>query len=339
MSEEEGKKDDEQLEFTPQGEALGYISLDQARVRAIEHARDNREIYGPRYSQGEMVWEVLSQEESEDYHDIRLSFRPAAEFSGNPGVEQFTIDKTGPITLRQLLSQPKPDTRLKAILAGLGLVTVIVAIVGGLAGAGVFSGSSPAIDEASSNIVTVTPDTPVIMDSFDGLVTVQMPAGTVDEPMLLRYQPLTLNQPPRLPDGFETTASNFDLALSEEGETVSGPVALNTPITVTVNLTGEVIASTEGRETNPVTQHYKDGGGWEELATTVDFGASTASAQVDSLSLFALTLRKPVFSLTGTDTPVLPTPTPRPVATATPPRRRRPRRNLPQRRYQYLLQP
>lgn len=243
MSEEEGKKDDEQLEFTPQGEALGYISLDQARVRAIEHARDNREIYGPRYSQGEMVWEVLSQEESEDYYDIRLSFRPAAEFSGNPGVEQFTIDKTGPITLRQLLSQPKPDTRLKAILAGLGLVTVIVAIVGGLAGAGVFSGSSPAIDEASSNIVTVTPDTPVIMDSFDGLVTVQMPAGTVDEPMLLRYQPLTLNQLPRLPDGFETTASNFDLALSEEGETVSGPVALNTPITVTVNLTGEVIAS------------------------------------------------------------------------------------------------
>ena len=48
----------------------------------------------------ELVWEVVSQEESEDYYDIRLSFRPATGFSGKPGVEQFTIDKTGPITLR-----------------------------------------------------------------------------------------------------------------------------------------------------------------------------------------------------------------------------------------------
>lgn len=95
MDVEEGKKDDEKLEFTPEGETFGYISLDQARVRAIEHARDTREFYGPRYSSRELVWEVVSQEESEDYYDIRLSYRPAGGFSGKAGVEQFTNDKTG----------------------------------------------------------------------------------------------------------------------------------------------------------------------------------------------------------------------------------------------------
>ncbi len=37
MTEEEGKKED-QLGFTREGEALGYISLDQARVLAMETA-------------------------------------------------------------------------------------------------------------------------------------------------------------------------------------------------------------------------------------------------------------------------------------------------------------
>ena len=76
MAEEEGKKEEEKFELDMAGEALGYISLDQARVRAMEHARDNRDFYGLRYARRELVWEVLSQEESEDYYDIRLSYRP-----------------------------------------------------------------------------------------------------------------------------------------------------------------------------------------------------------------------------------------------------------------------
>ncbi len=38
MVEEEGKKE-EQFGFTPEGEALGYISSDQARLMAMEMAR------------------------------------------------------------------------------------------------------------------------------------------------------------------------------------------------------------------------------------------------------------------------------------------------------------
>ena len=85
MAEGEGKKEEEKLEFDSTGQAIAYISLDQARVLAMEHARDNREFYGRRYASRELVWEVLSQEESEDYYDIRLSYRPTEGFRGEPG--------------------------------------------------------------------------------------------------------------------------------------------------------------------------------------------------------------------------------------------------------------
>ena len=105
------KKEDKFDSFTPEGEALGYISLDQARVLAIEHARDNREFYGSRYARRELVWEVVSAEEGEDYYDIRLSYRPARRFVGDPGIELFTIEKAGAIALRQVLSEPQPRRR------------------------------------------------------------------------------------------------------------------------------------------------------------------------------------------------------------------------------------
>jgi len=101
MAEDQGDKQEEKFDFTSDGEAVGYISLDQARVLAIEHARDNVGFYGPDYAEQELAWEVLSQEESEDYYDVRLSYRPAGTFRGRPGTEQFTIDKIGEIRLRQ----------------------------------------------------------------------------------------------------------------------------------------------------------------------------------------------------------------------------------------------
>ena len=72
MPEDESKQDDEKLEFTPEGETLGYLSLDQARVSAFQHARDNPEFYG-RYADRELVWEVVSAEETEDYYEVRAS--------------------------------------------------------------------------------------------------------------------------------------------------------------------------------------------------------------------------------------------------------------------------
>lgn len=61
MAEEQNKKEDP-FGFTPEGEALDYIGLDQARVQAGEHARDNTEFYGPEYEGIRLVWEITSAE-------------------------------------------------------------------------------------------------------------------------------------------------------------------------------------------------------------------------------------------------------------------------------------
>ena len=121
MAQDEGKQDDEKLEFTAEGEALAYISLDQARVLALRYARDNREIYG-RYADRVLVWEVVRAEETEDYYEVRLSYRPTGNFRA-AGVEQFTIDKTGPIEFRQILLAvevfPRLGARLRQVLESL----------------------------------------------------------------------------------------------------------------------------------------------------------------------------------------------------------------------------
>ena len=87
MADDAGRKEEEKFEFTPEGEALDYISLEQARVVAMQTARDQPGDYGSRYSGAQMVWEVISSEAGEDYYQIRLSYRPAGRFRGRPGLE------------------------------------------------------------------------------------------------------------------------------------------------------------------------------------------------------------------------------------------------------------
>ena len=104
---EDERKPQEKFNFTAEGESLDYISLDEARVRAIEYARDHAEFYGPTYKGVNLVWESVSAEESEDHYEIRLSFRPSGRFQGEPGLEQFIFDKTGGLRIRQMLDEPK----------------------------------------------------------------------------------------------------------------------------------------------------------------------------------------------------------------------------------------
>ena len=111
MAEEEGKKEEEKLEFTPEGETLGYISLDQARVIALEQARDKSNSYGAKLEGIALVWEVVSAETSEDYYDIKLAFYPAGNFRGDPGVEHLVYVKLGDLRVRQTLKEPSdPST-------------------------------------------------------------------------------------------------------------------------------------------------------------------------------------------------------------------------------------
>jgi len=102
MAKEEGKKEEEKFEFTPEGEVLGYISMEQARVLAMENARDNPDFYGVAYRGATLIREVISEEDGDDYYDITFSFRPAGPFQGRPGKEQFIIDKLGTIRVKAL---------------------------------------------------------------------------------------------------------------------------------------------------------------------------------------------------------------------------------------------
>ena len=100
-------KEEGKFDFTSEGEAIAYISLDQARILAIEYARDHIDFYGPDYEGVNFVWEFISAEDSEDYYEIRLSFRPSGRFHGDPGLEQFIFDKTGELRIRQMLDEPR----------------------------------------------------------------------------------------------------------------------------------------------------------------------------------------------------------------------------------------
>ncbi|MCH8205558.1 MAG: hypothetical protein IH956_00970 [Chloroflexi bacterium] len=97
MVEDDDKKEDKFDAFTPEGEALGYISLEQARVVAMQAARDEPSDYGSRFSGARMVFEVAEQEEGEDYYVVTMSFRPAGDFRGAPGQEQFFVEKEGKV--------------------------------------------------------------------------------------------------------------------------------------------------------------------------------------------------------------------------------------------------
>jgi hypothetical protein len=121
MSQNEGKHEEPKFDFTPEGELLGYIGLDQARVQAIEHARDNTDFYGPSFAEVRLVWEVLSTEESDDDYDITLSLRPQGDSSGRPGQEQFFIEKEGGVAYRQVLALPRPGRRFPVIPVAIGL--------------------------------------------------------------------------------------------------------------------------------------------------------------------------------------------------------------------------
>ena len=131
MAEDQGKKED-QFDFTSAGEALGYISLEQARLLAMQTARDNPGNYGRRFVGLQMVFQPVEQEEGEDYYFVTLSFRPEGDFRGTTGQEQFVIEKEGAIAYRQVLSLPRGggQRHLPAIPIAIGLLVVIVAAVG-----------------------------------------------------------------------------------------------------------------------------------------------------------------------------------------------------------------
>ena len=86
MAEDQGKEE-EKFDFTGEGEAVNYISLEQARVLAMQTARETPGEYGSQYQTVSMAFEVVQANEGEDYYDVTLAFRPQTAFSGRLGQE------------------------------------------------------------------------------------------------------------------------------------------------------------------------------------------------------------------------------------------------------------
>ena len=111
MAEEEGKQEEEKFEFTSEGEVLGYISLDQARILAMRTARQAPGAYGRRFRNVPMAFEVTEDEETEDHYVVTLSFRPEGVFAGTPGREQFFIEKEGSVERPRVPGATDTDDR------------------------------------------------------------------------------------------------------------------------------------------------------------------------------------------------------------------------------------
>ena len=85
--EDEGKQE-EKFEFTPEGEVLGYISLDQARVLSMRTASESPGAYGRRLADTPMAFDVVEADETEDYDGITISYKPAGGISGRARVKK-----------------------------------------------------------------------------------------------------------------------------------------------------------------------------------------------------------------------------------------------------------
>ena len=158
MAEDQGKQEEEKFDFTHEGEAFGYISLDQARVLAMRTARETPGAYGRRFRNVPMAFEVVEAEETEDHYVVTLSFRPEGAFTGTPGREQLFIEKEGGLAVRQVLSLPGRIgwRRIPVGLVAIGLVVVVAGAVGGVFAA--TSGNGGSDDSASEFEAGPSPD-------------------------------------------------------------------------------------------------------------------------------------------------------------------------------------
>lgn len=140
--------DDKQDKFDQYGEAVGgYMSVEQARFAAISHARENTDFYGQPYARTQIAWEVVSAEEGEDYYYVRLSWRPAGRFRGEPGIEQYAVDKeldsdgNPQIVDRQLLDEPRAKGLPVFRIGGASVLLIAIIAIAAVFASGVFGNS------------------------------------------------------------------------------------------------------------------------------------------------------------------------------------------------------
>ena len=142
MTEDERKQEEG---ISAGAEPDNVISLEQARVAAMQTAQEVPGTYGEEFKGVRMVYRHVAEEENEDYLSITLSFRPGGSFSGTPGKEQFFIQRdNGSLAGRQVLTLPRIKAKRRfgwwplgiAVIALGAVITVGAAFAAGILGSG-----------------------------------------------------------------------------------------------------------------------------------------------------------------------------------------------------------
>jgi CSLREA domain-containing protein len=158
----------------------------------------------------------------------------------------------------------------------------------------------------------VLPHTPATIEAPTGDVTIDIPAGALPDLTRFYYARIEQDTAPKLPDGYIQTERVFDLSVLDElGNKVETATDFQEPLLLTISLTAQDVYNSEGDPSLILIQHYHEEEGWEVLPTTVDFVTATATASIERLSIFALTVKEP-------EEQPEPTPTPEPVAISVP---------------------
>ena len=201
---------------------------------------------------------------------------------------------------------------LGSLLFNAGAVALVL-----LSPEAIFTTNSPASPGEVG--VRLAPDAPNQLISLDGKVRVDASAGSVEKSLQLSYQQIPSDQIPALPPGYLASQTAFQLSVDRQEASDDVSFVFSKPITVRVRLDPEDVAFAAGLSSNLIIQHYKEiTKQWTPLDTTVDLASFSVQGQVDSLSIFALTIKESEpTSLAMSD--ATPTATPTPLSSPTPP--------------------
>lgn len=89
-------------------EEINRISLERARLQAVQYAQQHQDVYGDVATQ-QLVWEVGSALEQDEFYYVEILYKPFGVFEGTPGLEEFIMEKDGTIAFRQVISQPSAN--------------------------------------------------------------------------------------------------------------------------------------------------------------------------------------------------------------------------------------
>jgi Tol biopolymer transport system component len=303
---------DDSFEFTDEGESIGYIGLDQARVIAMQTAAETPGDYGREFSGVRMAFETVQDNETEEYYEITLAFRPQGNYRGTSGREQFFVEKEGMVAHRQVLDVPIQERghrpgwyRLLQVVAAVATIAGVVVAV--LVAFDILPPDDDPTDPIAVPYVEVTPGNAAQLNSPDGNVTIDVPVGSTGEPITLWYRPVEPQNYANFLSGFSILGKAFDLQVVSAQQPEGGNYEFERNITVTITLNEAGIRNSGSYTANLVIQHFEtDTQKWVALKTSVGPDNKTASALVGSLSVFALTSRNEA------------TPTPTPTATLSP---------------------